>query len=242
MRRIGITIATLGGACLLVSGCQKDTSIQSNAAAESEIARQIGKGAEVEGKGSFQWTSIPTRPFTRIRSDLMMPVEIIAGPEDKVEFFAPPNVSALLSTRVEKGLLRFRFAKSFQTTGSRDDEEPRMRITVRNLEQLEATGWERISVSGIDVSSLELTAEGGSKIRATGTANEVTSNAYGSSTIDLTDLATKSVTLEVIGASTIYCGATSIKGKASGASKVIHKPGAKLDIQTSGASSVEERS
>lgn len=205
---------------------------------DGKIKYKSGNGEYVKGAGEVGWHTVSSSSFDSLNITVPIAIELKQGSEDKVEIQCQPNIAELFKANTEGGQLSLKIIKNFEA-----DSPIALRITAKSLKSIIVTGAGNLTGDGIKAKELEIEAQGASKIRLTGSADRVTAIAEGASTVDLTGFEVTAAEVESNGASRVLADkAKAISGSASGASKVQYGPGAKVDIQTSGASSVEERS
>jgi len=225
----------------VAAGCSMDipmgggSSFSNN---DGKIKFKSGPGDFEKGTGEVGWHTVRSGSFDSLKIAVPITIELKQGAEDKVELQAQPNIAKLFEANTENGELSFKITKNFEADGP-----IALRITAKALKSINVTGAGSLTGTGIDSENLRIEAQGASKVILSGSADRVSAIAEGASTIDLSDFEVERADVESNGASRVLADkAKSITGSASGASKVQHGPGAKVDIQTSGASSVQERS
>ncbi len=120
-------------------------------------------------------------------------------------------------------------------------------VTVRAgdtaLEEVEVSGASTLRVEDLDGSDIQLDASGASRVVVEGDgADTLRADVSGASTVELRDLPLESAEVDVSGASTLELGPVeSVTGEASGASRIRVDDDTRIDIDTSGASSVDRR-
>lgn len=171
------------------------------------------------GSGEVVTEQRPAGPFTAIEvSDaLVLHVTVDGGADPAIEVTFDDNLIDAIATRIEGDTLIVEAAENYSVAGS----GRRVVVTVPQLDRIAASGAADIVASG---ESARLEVEAG-----------------GASDVDLAELRTEEVQLDVSGASDVIVQASAVaRGRASGASSVsvLGDPPI-IDIETSGASSVE---
>lgn len=106
--------------------------------------------------------------------------------------------------------------------------------------RIQASGGSRATVSGVSCQSLPIDASGGSTVTVNGAATHVRPTVSGGSTVLTRDTSAIDAVVNVSGGSTCTVRATgSVTGEVSGASHLIVFGGGSIDVDRSGASTVE---
>ena len=111
---------------------------------------------------------------------------------------AEDNLQPLLISEVVDGRLSLGFAANTQVSSTR---EIVFRLSVRELDDLSASGVVTVEASGIDTNALGVVVDGVSTVTAAGRSNRQDITVSGASTYDAADLESRFVTVDVSGAS-----------------------------------------
>lgn len=205
----------------------------------------------------FAQSITETRPvgdFTGIRASSVVKLEITQGEACAVIVEGQAKEVADLKTEVKDGVL------SISGSNASDDEELKVKVTIKNLNMLDVSSalntsstnkivTDSLHIIGSGVSSVKLDVQatsiktslsGASTVKISGTATHLTAGLSGASQLKAYDLITEHATLTTSGASSARVNATaSLQAVTSGASE-IHYQGnpAEKNINSSGASSV----
>jgi hypothetical protein len=192
--------------------------------------------------------------FTGIHASSVVKLEITQGEACAVTVEGPAKEVADLKTEVKDGVL------SISGSNASDEEELKVKVTVKNLHLLDVsstlntsstnkivTDSLHIISSGVSAVKLDVQAtnikanlSGASSVKLSGTTSRLTAGLSGAAQLKAYDLAAESVTLTTSGASSARVNASaSLQATTSGASE-IHYQGnpAEKNVNSSGASSV----
>lgn len=114
-------------------------------------------------------------------------------------------------------------------------------ITVTELESLQISSASDVVVADLDVDDLAIEASGASRVRADGAIETLEVDLSGASSADFDGTTIESVTLELSGASSAEFSASvqDITGSLSGASSLDVADETNVQVETSGASSID---
>ena len=166
------------GTALLVAGC----------------AINLNSPTGVVGTGNPTSQNRPVAPFTVVDAQNGVHVDLLRGGSTAVVVKAQPNLLDIISTTVSEGQLTIHAAKSYTTTD-------RVVVTVRSpdITGVKALGGVEVSGSGLDSTKLALEAEGGSIVRLSGAAAQLTAQANGGALLELGSLAVGDATIDLSG-------------------------------------------
>ena len=193
------------------------SSVKGSGVTRSEVRNQTGfKGVDVGG---------------------VFEVEIVAGKDFAVEVEADDNLLPFIKTEVEDGVLHIRTSENIKSQNSM-----RLRIAAPDIESLEASGASKVSLEGVNNTSLKVDTSGASKLRIAGDTGSLEVEVSGAGKIDAESLKAKSATVDASGASHVSVYATErLVTDASGASKIEYSGNpASVRKNTSGVSSVHQ--
>ena len=192
----------------------------------------------VKGSGNSATEKRDVAGFRGVDASGVFQVEIVAGKEFSVEVDADDNLLPMIETEVRDGIL------NIGTDGRVSPKSPmRVRITAPDIDNLQASGVAKVSLTGVKNGSLSVDSSGASRITVEGTTGSLSVDVSGASKIDTANLQAENATIDASGASQVSVNASNeVRADASGASKITYAPGAKNVVKkTSGASSVREK-
>jgi hypothetical protein len=210
---------------------------------------------EIRGDGNFidQTRTVPAFHVIDVESGIQ--VEVHVGAKAKVEIRAEDNILPLVETEVSGETLHIRFAE-----GTHSDAGVNIRVTVPSLTRIKADGGARVSGEIAKVDSLKLEASGGAEVRLqglevkslqangssaatldlAGRADELALKATGATRFPLENLAVRAVQISASGACRGAIQASElVTGSITGASSLNITGGAKAQVASTGASSLE---
>lgn len=188
----------------------------------------------VEGTGPVVTETRDSRPFTTVEAGAGLHVVIQVGPPTSVTVEAQENLLSVIATEVSGDTLHVESTDDFAST-----EPVTVTVTTPTLEALRAGGGAVVQVGDAADEPLELTVKGGAQVTASGSTPELTLEANGGSSADLTDLsaARTHVALDGSASATIAANET-VDGHASGGSHLTVRGAATVDVRTSGGAEV----
>lgn len=195
-------------------------------------------GGGVKGSGNSAIEKRDISGFKGVETSGVFQVEIVAQKDFSVEVEADDNLLPLIRTEVSGGVLKISSSERISPKSTL-----RVRISAPDIDDIDASGASKVSVTSLSNSKLAIHSSGASKITASGTTRELSVKVSGASNIDAENLQAENADLDASGASKISVNASNeIKADASGASKITYAAGAKNVIKkSSGASKVSER-
>jgi Putative auto-transporter adhesin, head GIN domain len=150
------------------------------------------------GSGVVATEARPVAGFTAISVDHPARVVVVWGGAESLEVSAEDNVLPLVRSEVRNGRLFLSLAPNPGLTLSREIVH---RVTVRELEELEASGAARVELHGASAESLSLRLTGASGVVADGRCDRLELNLSGASRSDTPGLRSLRVLAAVSGAS-----------------------------------------
>src|SRR5690606_3458618 len=150
---------------------------------------------------------------------------------------ADDNLLKYIRTEVNDGTLEISLSRSVKPT-----RPIRVRISVPNVDRIEASGASRVNVSDLKNSELVLDTSGASKINVAGETSKLTVDVSGASQIDAGSLSANAANIDASGASYVNVTvANELTADASGASRITYAGSPNVSKKTSGASSVSQK-
>jgi hypothetical protein len=192
----------------------------------------------IKGSGNVKSEKRTVSGFNKVRAGGAVKVEIIAQKEFSVEVEADDNLLPYIKTEVDGGNLKIYSEGRIKT-----QNQIRVRISMPELTGLDISGASSGMVSNVKAESLDLEASGASKISIDGEVENLVVEASGASTIDAENLRTQEAVADASGASKVIVSPSAkLKAEASGASTVYYtgEPQS-IDKNSSGASSVKQK-
>ncbi|MEP7147316.1 MAG: head GIN domain-containing protein [Acidobacteriota bacterium] len=195
-------------------------------------------GSGIKGSAVAGSEARSANGFSGINVGGVFQVEITAGKDFSVEVEADNNLLPYIKTEVEGRVLHI------ESTERIDSHTPlRVRISAPDIESVDASGASKVSIVGIDNSSLKIDTSGASKVKIQGETAEIRIEVSGASSIDAESLTAKSAAVDAGGASSVNLFVTErLVSNASGASKISYSGNpASVEKKTSGASSIRQK-
>lgn len=210
----------------------------------------------VSGNGKVREKERNVEAFNTIEASGMFELHIKQGDRHSVRLVADENLHELIETEVRGGTLEVHSRENISRAKELD-----LYITVPKLNGLhlsgavsvdsegfipgddlsiETSGAAEISL-GIRASSIAMSLSGASEVNLSGTAERVAVSASGASEIHMYELQTRSLSLDLSGASEVRCNASeSLRVDASGASDIRYRGNPKVQQSLSGAASIKQ--
>lgn len=198
----------------------------------------VGNLTGVQGSGNPKSEKRNVSGFKEIEAGGAIALEIDANKDFSVEVEADDNLLPLIKTEVDGNTLKISTEDGISTKN-----KIIVRISMPELISLDVSGASGAVVSNLKTDSLKLEASGASKIKISGEANNLESNANGASGIDAEGLSVNDADVEASGASsTTVSAANNLKADASGASTILYTGEPKnVEPTSSGASSIKKK-
>jgi hypothetical protein len=192
----------------------------------------------VRGSGTTAVENRNVEAFKAVDVSGVFEVEVTAQKDLSVEIEADDNLLPLIKTEVRDGVLHLSTEKRVKPSN-----RILVRISVPDLERVNASGASRVSVADIRNSSLEIDTSGASKVTASGETGNLVIDVSGASKIDTGALRSANAEVDASGASSVVVNVSGVlKAKASGASRIRYTGDpANIEEDTSGASKISRR-
>ena len=157
----------------------------------------------VEGSGTVVRQVRELARFSAVHVQGPFDLEVVVGPRQSVEIEIDDNLADRIRTRVEDGEIRLETGGSFRTR-----TQPRVRLTVPDLDKVLVQGSGDARITGINGGRLELVGQGSGDFLAEGRADAVEANLFGSGGADLTRLEAPDLEVSVYGSGSARVRAT----------------------------------
>ncbi len=154
--------------------------------------------ATIVGSGVIATETRPVAGFTAVSVDHPAHVIGVWGATESLEVSAEDNILSLVRSEVRGGRL---FLSLAPNTGLSASREIVHRVTVRELEELEASGAARVELRGVATESLSLRLSGASSVIADGRCDRLELNLSGSSRAETPGLRSRRALVVLSGAS-----------------------------------------
>jgi hypothetical protein len=194
--------------------------------------------SSVKGSGVTASEARSTADFDGVSVEGVFELEIRVGKDFSVEVEADDNLLQYIKTEVDGGILNIE-----TTEGVKSSNPIRIRVTSPEINTLRASGASKVSLAGVNNSSLDVESSGASKITMEGETSEVRIEASGASSVDAEALKAASASVDSSGASKVSVFAIErLVSDASGASKIAYSGNpASVEKNTSGSSRVHRK-
>lgn len=192
----------------------------------------------VQGSGNAKTETRSVSGFEKINANGAVNMEIAVGKDFSVTVEADDNILEHIKTETNGDTLRI-YSEGRLSTKTKIN----VKISMPELSAMDINGASTAIVSNANSDSLELKANGASKIKIDGQVKDLDANANGASTIDAETLKAENADVDSNGASTVTVFASNdLKADASGAS-TIYYAGEPENIKqsSSGASSIKKK-
>lgn len=195
-------------------------------------------GVGIKGSGDVIEEIRGVPDFTKIEVQGGLAVDVKCGKKTEIAIDAEDNLISHIVTDVEGDKLIVKTSRSISAT-----KDIKINISVENIDELKATGASRIKMDGFKNESLNVDANGASKVKLEGETEDLMIKATGASNIKLDDIKTEKIYVELTGASDLKATGTAedINIKGTGASSIdmedLKAQSVMLDL--SGASNVK---
>lgn len=202
------------------------------------ISCSVGNLSRTKGSGNAKSEKRNVSDFKQIEAGGAIALEVVAQKDFSVEVEADDNLLPLIKTEVSGDTLKISTADKISSK-----TKIIVKISMPELTSLDVSGASGAVVSDVKTDSLKLEASGASKIKISGAANNLESNASGASGIDAESLTVNDADVEASGASnTTVFAANNLKADASGASTIYYTGEPKnVEPKSSGVSSVKKK-
>lgn len=196
----------------------------------------FGSGVKGSGVSASQIRNL--NGFSGVDVGGVFHVEITAGRDFEVEVESDDNLLQFIKTEVSGGVLKISTNERI-----RSHTPLRVRISAPDIQNLDASGASKVTLTGIKNSKLTLDTSGASKIRLEGETAALTVDVSGASGVDAENLKAENADVDASGASHVSVFVTNrlISG-ASGASKIGYRGNpASIEKNSSGASTIYQK-
>lgn len=204
----------------------------------SAIGCSFGNLTGVQGSGNAKSEKRNVSGFKEIEAGGAITLEIDAQKDFSVEVEADDNLLSLIKTEVSGDTLKI-------STEDKISSKTKIivKISLPELTSLDISGASGAVVSNVKTGSLKLEASGASKIKISGEANSLESDASGASGIDAEGLRIEDADVVASGASnTTVSAVNDLKADASGASTIYYTGEPKnIEPKSSGVSSIKKK-
>jgi hypothetical protein len=162
-------------------------------------------------------------------------VEITIAKDLEVTVETDENLLQYVKTEVEGDVLKISATERLKSSGPL-----RVRISVPDIESIEATGASKVSLTGVNNGDLRIDTSGASKIKLEGESSSLSIQVSGASKVDGEKLKAESANVEASGASRVDVFVTGrLVSGASGASKIVYAGNpTSIEENRSGASKI----
>ncbi|MCA1635935.1 MAG: DUF2807 domain-containing protein [Acidobacteria bacterium] len=157
-----------------------------------------GAADQVVGSGARKTERRDVSEFNRIVVEGAYRVEVSCGQSRSLDIEADDNLLPLIRTDVEGGRLRIHSERGIQT-----QTLPRVRINVKDLNEVSVPGASDFRVDGLHNDAFKLNVEGASKFRASGETGRLDISLNGAGLVDARELRARSAAVVNNGAGTI---------------------------------------
>jgi hypothetical protein len=157
----------------------------------------------VKGSGNRAKQKRDVGAFTSITTEGAFDVEVVCQKEQSVEIEGDDDILPLVSTEVSGGVLRLKPLRNYST-----DDNIVVRITVPNLEGINAGGVGKMHIKDIKNEKFEIDANGAPNVTASGETNTLTIDANGAGKVDARSLRASKATVEANGVARIEVNAS----------------------------------
>lgn len=198
----------------------------------------IFKFGKIKGSGNVKTDVRNLSGFNEVKVQNAIEVEIAVQKDYGVTVEADDNLLQNIVTEVNGDVLEISTKAGISTRN-----KLKVTISMPELANLEVSGASSALVSDVKSDSLEIQASGASKIKISGTAENLKIDGSGASNIDAEFLQANDVDAEVSGASKATVSASNnLNAEANGASKLLYTGEPAIFKQnSSGASSVKRK-
>ncbi len=228
---------SLSGVVMLFALTACDNNAKSTCT--SDCITVTGKGAMINGSGSFKTEARPVAEFSAIRlSDVGARVVIERTGIESLEVTADDNLVSLFTSEVKDGTLYLSVAKDRSISGKR----PVYKVTVSDLRQLGVSGSGTVEATGLDGESLSMSVAGSGDIVAAGRVDDLTISISGSGSCNAADLKAQRAKVAVRGSGDLTVNAADeLEAIVSGSGSIWYVGSPKITPSISGSGSIQQR-
>jgi Putative auto-transporter adhesin, head GIN domain len=215
MKKLTLAVAMMGASLIMLSGCH------------------IG----VHGSGVRKTEKRDVGPFTAIDTSGALDVEVTCQKPASLEIEGDDNLLPLIETDVADGVLRIKSTKHYSSRSGIT-----VRITVPNLERIQASGAGKFHVADLKNDRFEIHSTGVVSVSASGQTKTVQIDQSGAGRVDTHNLRAAAVDVNVSGAASVDVNATDeLNVTVSGAAHVTYTGDPKVTKRVSGAGSISKK-
>lgn len=191
----------------------------------------------VVGSGTLKTEKREVGSFNSIDTSGALEIEIVCQKEPSLELEGDDNLLPLLKTEVRGGTLYIETEKSFSAKKS-----IRVRITMKNLENLSSSGASNFQVKEIKNEKLKVDSSGASNINLSGETRALDVNLSGASKVSSETLRAERVSVALSGAgeANVYAS-EELNAEVSGVGSVTYSGDPKVNKKVSGVGSVSKK-
>ncbi|HKJ30848.1 MAG TPA: head GIN domain-containing protein [Balneolales bacterium] len=195
-----------------------------------------GTFSSVEGNGNIVTTSRDIPEVANISFGGSYKVIIQNGPSSKVILKGDENILPLIHTDVQGNELKI----TTDHHSINPSQQIVINITVPNIEEIDASGSNEISLKNITTDYLEVHVSGSNRLTATGSAKTFKLDGSGSSRVNAQNLKADVVDVSMSGSThSVVSASKGLKTKISGSGKlIVYGHPDHTDMHTSGSASV----
>jgi hypothetical protein len=194
-------------------------------------------GADVKGSGVRQTQKREVPAFTSISSEGAFDIQVVCQQEQSLELEGDDNIVPLITTEVRGNVLHIKPHRSYSI-----EDSIVIRITVPNLEGIDASGAGKFDVTGMKNDKFALDVSGAPEINISGETRSLIIEANGAGKIDAHNLRATEADVEMNGASKAQLHATDrLDVTISGPSEVIYEGNPDVNQTINGPGKLEKR-
>jgi hypothetical protein len=194
-------------------------------------------GPDVKGSGVRQTQKRDVPAFTSISSEGAFDIEVVCQKEQSLEIEADDNILPLITTEVRGNVLHIKPTQNYSM-----EDSIVVKITVPNLEGIDASGAGKFEVTGMKNDKFALDVSGAPVINVSGETKSLTIEANGAGKIDAHNLRATEADVETNGVSTVELHATDrLDVTISGPSHVIYEGNPDVNETINGPGKLEKR-
>ncbi len=181
-------------------------------------------------------------PFTGIETEGDYEIELMAGTTQKVMASSNEKTLKRLKMKVSNGILNIDM-KSSDTWFSDDNDDIKITINVKELNQLDISGSVDLKATGISGKELKIDISGSSDMNLAGTVDNLIFDIAGSADIEAGKLVAKNIKVEVAGSADLEVNAIdSLDSKISGSGEIsyVGSP-TKVNTRVAGSGTIKKK-
>ena len=191
----------------------------------------------VHGSGLRKTEKRDVPAFTAINTSGMLEVDVKCQKAVSLEVEADDNLLPLVQTEVVDGVLRIKTTRNYHS-----QRGIIVRVTVPNLERLQASGAGKFRISDLKNDEFEIHSSGVVEVSASGQTKSLEIDESGAGKIDTHNLRATVVSVHVSGAANVAVYASDqLDVTVSGAANVTYSGDPKISKHVSGAGSITKK-